>query len=42
MRPDKFAHLQDDSFLQQTLFLCRHHKVVRVIFVVNDVLQVDP
>lgn len=35
------THLKDDAFLQKVLLLRRHHKVVRIIFVVDDVLQVD-
>ena len=33
--------MQNDSFLQQALFFGSHHKVVRVILVVDDVFQVD-
>lgn len=35
------THMKNDSFLQQTLLLCSHHKVVRVILVVDDVFQVN-
>lgn len=34
-------YLQNDTFVQQTLFLGSHDKVVRIVFVVDDVLQVD-
>lgn len=33
--------MQNDSFLQQALFFGSHHKVVRVILVVDDVFQVN-
>lgn len=35
------THVYNDPFVQQTLLLCRHDKVVRVVFVVNYVLQVN-
>ena len=34
--------MQDDSFLQEALLLGRHHKVVCVVLVVDDVFQVNP
>lgn len=37
----RFAYVEDDSLVQQTLFLSSHDKVVRVVPVVNNVLQVD-
>lgn len=33
--------MENDALLQQALLLRRHHKVVRVVFVVDDVFQVD-
>lgn len=35
------THVHDDPFVQQALLLCRHDEIVRVVFVVNNVLQVD-
>ena len=35
------THMQNDSFLQQALFFGSHHKVVRVILVVDNVFQVN-
>lgn len=35
------THINDNSFIQQALFLCSHDKVVRVVLVVHNVLQVD-
>lgn len=35
------THVYDDPFVQQALLLCRHDKIVRVVFVVNNVLQVN-
>lgn len=35
------THIQNDSFLQQALFFGSHHKVVRVILVVDNVFQVN-
>lgn len=35
------THVYNDPFVQQTLLLCRHDKVVCVVFVVNYVLQVN-
>lgn len=35
------THIQNDSFLQQALFFGSHHKVMRVILVVDDVFQVN-
>lgn len=35
------THVDDDPLLKETLLLCRHDKVVRVVSVVNNVLQVD-
>lgn len=36
------THVQNDTLLQQTLLLGSHHKVVRVILIVDDVFQIDP
>lgn len=36
-----FVYLQDDTFVQQTLLLGRHHKVMCVVFIIHYVLQVD-
>lgn len=33
--------MEDDSLVQQALFLCSHDKVVCVVPVVHNVLQVD-
>lgn len=35
------AHLFNDPFLQQALLFGRHHKVVGVIFIVDDIFQID-
>lgn len=35
------THLSDDTFVQKVLLLCRHYKVVSIIFVVHNVFQVD-
>ena len=35
-------HLQDDTLLQQALLLGCHDQVVRIILVVDDVLQINP
>ena len=35
-------HLQDDTLLQQALLLGCHDEVVRIILVVDDVLQINP
>lgn len=35
------THIYDDPFVKQALLLCRHHKIVGVVFVVNNVLQVN-
>lgn len=35
------THTQYDSFLQETLLLSRHDKVMSVILIVDDVLQVN-
>lgn len=37
----RFAYVEDDSLVQQALFLSSHDKVVRVVPVVHNVLQVD-
>lgn len=37
-RKESIAHMQYHPFVQQTLLFGRHDKVVRVIFVVDDVL----
>lgn len=37
----RFAYVEDDSLVQQALFLRSHDKVVRVVPVVHNVLQVD-
>lgn len=36
------THVQNDTLLQQTLLLGSHHKVVRVIFIVDNVFQINP
>lgn len=36
-----YTHIYYDSFVQETLFLCGHDEVVRVVFVVNYILQVN-
>lgn len=36
-----WSYLFDDPFLQQTVFLSSHDKVMRVIFVVDYVLQIN-
>lgn len=36
-----YTHIYNDPFVQQTLLLCRHDKVVGVVFVVNYVFQVN-
>lgn len=38
----RFAYIEDDSLVQQALFLGSHDKVVCVVPVVHNVLQVDP
>lgn len=42
MTATRFAYIEDDSFVQQALFLGSHDKVVCVVPVVHNVLQVDP
>lgn len=37
----RFAYVEHDSFVQQALFLGGHDKVVCVVPVVHNVLQVD-
>lgn len=37
----RFAYVEDDSLVQQALFLSSHDKVVCVVPVVHNVLQVD-
>lgn len=34
------TYIQKHAFIKKTVFLGRHHEVVSVVFVVNDVLQV--
>lgn len=36
------THVQNNTLLQQTLLLCSHHKVVRVIFIIDNVFQINP
>jgi len=36
------THMNDDPLVQQALLLSRHDKVVCVVFVVNDVLKINP
>lgn len=35
-------HLQDDALLQQALLLGCHDEVMRIILVVDNVLQINP
>lgn len=41
MTATRFAYIEDDSLVQQALFLGSHDKVVCVVPVVHNVLQVD-
>lgn len=36
------THVQNNTLLQQTLLLGSHHKVVRVILIVDNVFQINP
>lgn len=36
-----FAHVDDDSLVQQALFLGSHDKVMCVVLVVHNVLQIN-
>lgn len=38
----RHTHMNDDALVEQTLLLSCHDKVVCVVFVVDDVLQIDP
>lgn len=35
-------YLDDDSFVEQRLLLGRHDEVMRLVFVIDDILQIDP
>ena len=39
--PSLATCLLDDTFLQQTGFLGGHYKVVRLVFIIDNVLQLD-
>lgn len=41
MNQPRCSHLFNDPFLQQALLFGSHHKVVGVIFIVDDVFQID-
>lgn len=34
-------HLNDDAFLQQTLFLRAHNKIMRLVLVINYIFQIN-
>lgn len=41
LRATADTYMNDDSFIQKTLFFSRHDEVVCVVFVVHNVLQVN-
>lgn len=36
-----YTYVNDDSFVQKTLFFCSHYKIVSAIFIVNNILQIN-
>lgn len=37
-----FTYVNNHSFVQKTLLFCCHHKIMSAVFIVNNILQVNP